>query len=300
VAAWLARASGVREAEMNEQTTTPDALVVRPLGDFLTYRYPPVEHVVKPWFTKRSIAMVAAYRGTGKTYFGLALAYAIATGGELLGWQVPHPRAVLYVDGEMDPAELQVILAGLHKAAVKDRTGDPSLAATNLRILSHADQELGIPDLSNPEDERGRKLIERALGNAEVLILDNMSTLCHSGVENDAESWDAMQQWLVRLRRADKTVLLVHHTGKPKGKNGRADQRGTSRREDILNASIRLFKPLTEWGRFTVEFTKARGFKPPDEFVVLIEHDTEGGLCRLVREPQDFADTVAEMKAKWS
>jgi AAA domain-containing protein len=145
-----------------------EALVVRPLGEFLTYRYPPVEHVVKPWFNKRGIALVAAWRGTGKTYFGLSLAYAIATGGKFLDFDVPEPRKVLYVDGEMDPAEVQAILNHTHQAAALDGNGDPSLAATNLRILSHADQEFGIPDLSNPDDDRGRKLIEKALGDAEV------------------------------------------------------------------------------------------------------------------------------------
>jgi len=99
-------------------------------------------------------------------------------------------------------------------------------------------------------------------------------------------------------RCADKTVLLVHHTGKTRGKNGRGDQRGTSKREDILNASILLFKRLDEWGRFTVEFTKSRGFRPPDEFVVLIEHDKDAGVCRLVREPQDLAERVAELLGK--
>src|SRR5436309_2650517 len=157
-------------------------LIVRPLSEFLTHDYPPVEHVVKPWFNKRGIAMVAAWRGTGKTYFGLSLAYAIATGGRFLDFDVPMPRKVLIVDGEMDPAEVKAILSHTDRAAKHDGNGDPSLAATNLRILTHADQEFGIPNLSNPEDDTGRKLIETALGDAEVLILDNLSTLCHSGV----------------------------------------------------------------------------------------------------------------------
>src|SRR5438067_6402421 len=106
--------------------TSPKALVVRPLGEFLTHTYPPVEHVVKPWFNKRGIAMVAAWRGTGKTYFGLSLAYAIATGGTFLGFVVPQPRKALYVDGEMDPAEVQAILDPTHRAAVHAGNGDPS------------------------------------------------------------------------------------------------------------------------------------------------------------------------------
>src|SRR5437764_15361141 len=97
-----------------------EALVVRPLGEFLNHDYPPVEHVVKPWFNKRGIAMVAAWRGTGKTYFGLSVAYAIATGGKFLGFEVPQARKVLYVDGAMDPADVQAILSGIHRAAVQD------------------------------------------------------------------------------------------------------------------------------------------------------------------------------------
>jgi hypothetical protein len=77
---------------------------------------------------------------------------------------------------------------------------------------------------------------------------------------------------------------VVHHTGKPKRKDGRADQRGTSKREDVLNTSILLYTKLTERGRFTVEFSKTRGFKAPDDFTVLIEHDEDAGLCRLVRD----------------
>jgi AAA domain len=288
-----AAASTVAAAPATDPMGRP-GLVVRSLDEFLTHSYPPVEHVVSPWLHKRAIAMVAAWRGTGKTYFSLSLAYAIATGGKYLDFDAPEPRRVLYMDGEMDPAEVQAILGHIHEAAKCDSNGDPTKVATNFHILSHADQEFGIPDLSDPNDERGRKLVEAALGDADVLVMDNLSTLCHTGVENDADSWATMQQWLVSLRRADKTVLIVHHTGKPKGKSGRGEQRGTSKREDILNASILLFKRVDEWGRFSVTFTKSRGFRPPGDFGVQIKHDKAAKLCRLVREKGDLADIIAE------
>lgn len=272
--------------------------VVRSLSEFLAHPFPPVEHVVKPWLPKRGIAMVSAWRGTGKTYFGLSLAHAIAGGGKFLEFEVVHPRKVLYVDGEMDPAELQQRLAAIRAAAIKDGTGDPLLADTNLLICSHAEQELSIPDLADPIDHSGQKMIEKALGDADVLILDNLSSLCRSGDENDAESWAAMQQWLVGLRRKDKTTLMIHHTGKPKGKTGRADQRGTSKREDVLNTSIRLIPKAGERGLFTFSVTKSRGFKAPYDFDVLIEHDEQAGVCRLIREPQELEEVVAAMKAE--
>jgi RecA-family ATPase len=120
---------------------------------------------MEPWLPARGLAMVAGYRGIGKTFVAASVAYAIATGGALLGFQAPKPRRVLYLDGEMDPAELQDRFEAIHAAAKRDRNGDPSLASANLRILTHADQDLGIPDLSDP-DGRGRALVESELGDA--------------------------------------------------------------------------------------------------------------------------------------
>jgi putative DNA primase/helicase len=64
------------------------------------------------------------------------------------------------------------------------------------------------------------------------------------------------------LRRQDKSVLLVHHDGKGGG------QRGTSRKEDVLDTVIGLRKPpdykSDQGARFEVHFEKSRGFYGPD------------------------------------
>jgi hypothetical protein len=49
--------------------------------------------------------------------------------------------------------------------------------------------------------------------------------------ENDADSWTPMQNWLLAQRRAGKSVLVIHHSGKS------GAQRGTSRREDTLDTA---------------------------------------------------------------
>ena len=112
----------------------------------------------------------------------------------------------------------------------------------------------GLPDLASTE---GQAAIERLLPNIEVLILDNVSTLVRSGVENEAEGWLPVQNWLLRLRRMGKTVIIVHHAGK-----GGA-QRGTSRREDPLDLVLNLRAPEdyepVEDARFEVHFEKGRG-----------------------------------------
>ena len=67
-----------------------------------------------------------------------------------------------------------------------------------------------------------------------------------------------MQGWLLNLRRKGISVLFVHHAGKG------GNQRGTSKKEDILDTVIVLRKPndydQKEGARFEVHYEKARGF----------------------------------------
>ncbi len=104
--------------------------------------------------------------------------------------------------------------------------------------------------------EVGQLSLEPLLDGVDLLILDNLSTLCTSGSESASDAWVPMQNWLLRLRRRGIAVLLVHHAGT----NGR--QRGTSRREDALDTVIALRRPedyFPEQGaRFEVHFEKLR------------------------------------------
>ena len=128
-------------------------------------------------------------------------------------------------------------------------------SSDHFRFLAMDMQELGVGiNLALPEDQ---EVVEARLGDSEFVVFDNLSTLVSGGRENDAESWDSMQAWLLRLRRMGKTVLLIHHAGR--GENAR----GTSKREDVLDTVINLKRPEnyqpTEGARFEVHLTKARG-----------------------------------------
>ena len=111
-----------------------------------------------------------------------------------------------------------------------------------------------MPDISSPA---GQKALDQHLDGVDLLVLDNLSTLCRSGNENEAESFQHVQDWLLRLRRRGMSVLIVHHAGKS------GNQRGTSKREDVLDTVIRLERPsdyLPDQGaRFEVHLDKARG-----------------------------------------
>lgn len=209
----------------------------------------PREMVLDPVLPEAGLAMLYAKRGVGKTFVSLSLAHAIASGGAALRWRAPKARRVLVLDGEMPLATLQERLAAI-VAGADARIADPSY----LRLLAADAQRDGLPDLATAE---GWDMIEPALDDAEVIVLDNLSTLARSGRENEAESWAVMQGRLLGLRRQGKSALLVHHAGK-----GGA-QRGTSRREDVLDTVIALRWPedytAEQGARFEVSLEKARG-----------------------------------------
>jgi KaiC/GvpD/RAD55 family RecA-like ATPase len=211
---------------------------------------PKREFVLWPILPARSLAMVYAQRGVGKTHAALGIAYAVASGGTFLRWRADQPRNVMLIDGEM-PAEL------LKERALSMMAGaDKPLANPDaFRLVSMDRQELGeCLNLASPTHQAR---IDAILDGVDLLILDNISTLVSGGRENDAESWDTMQPWLLQLRRRGVSVLLVAHAGRSE------NARGTSKREDVLDTVIQLRRPddydPEEGARFEVRLTKARG-----------------------------------------
>ena len=117
----------------------------------------------------------------------------------------------------------------------------------------------GLPDLASPD---AQQFYADIIADADLVIVDNLSTLCRGLKENEADSWTPVQNWLLAQRRANKSVLVIHHGGKS------GTQRGTSRKEDVLDTVIGLRKPpdyqADQGARFEIHFEKARGFYGPE------------------------------------
>ena len=151
-----------------------------------------------------------------------------------------------------------------------------------------------MPDFSQKE---GREQIEEIIKDYDLVVIDNISCLFRSGSENEAESWQQIQEWILDLRRRGKSVLLVHHAGKS------GNQRGTSKREDILDAVIKLkhpddYKP-EDGARFEVHFDKARHFSGKDARSFQSQLIEENGKWRweISDDPQEaLIEKIAEMR----
>src|SRR5262249_15058735 len=90
---------------------------------------------------------------------------------------------------------------------------------------------------------------------SKVLILDNLSTLASGMRENEADSWELVNNWLLDLRRRKIAVIIIHHAGRS------GEMRGTSKREDNVFWIIALddAKKNAEdkrGARFVSRFTK--------------------------------------------
>jgi predicted ATP-dependent serine protease len=198
---------------------------------------------------EQGLAMIHAERGIGKTYVALEIAYAVATGGKFLHWEAKRSRGVLLLDGEMPAITLKERLQRI----VSSNGG--ALPIAPFAIITPDFQEYGMPDLATEEDQT--EIQQYITNEIELVIVDNISSLVRSGEENKAEDWLPVQAWALKLRANGKSVLFIHHSGK------KGIQRGTSRREDVLDTVICLKRPANyspaDGARFIVCFEKNRG-----------------------------------------
>jgi len=166
------------------------------------------------WLREGDYGIIFASRGVGKTWFGLLIAKAVATGGRLGEWKAPDSAKVLYVDGEMPPD------------LMRDR--DRGLGSGEVEFLNHEilfDRTEKVLNITEPAVQEA--ILQKCIrDNIKLVMLDNLSTLVSGVKENDSFEWERLHNWLLHFRRRKIAVVLIHHAGRS------GEMRGTSKRED--------------------------------------------------------------------
>lgn len=268
----------------------PETLRVVDAHSFLAMDIPPRELMLSPWLMSQSLSMIYAKRGTGKTHIALAIAYAVASGGSVLGWTATQARRVLYIDGEMLSNSLQERLAAVTRGA------DAEPAHGMLHILTPDLQNRTMPDLATVAGQDDLEAVTPA--DTALIVVDSLSSLVRGdGRENEAGSWLPVATWAIAQRCRGRSVLFLHHANK------RGEQRGTSKREDILDTVLALRQPSdheTQKGaKFEVHIEKSRAlcadFQPVE--AELIEAQG-GGVTWTWKELQEsLSENVRRMVA---
>lgn len=257
-------------------------LVAVDVRDFLVMDLPPLEYAMEPLLTVKGRGMVYAPRGAGKTFITMQIAHSIAMGTPCFVWDIPKRRPVVYVDGEMHSAMLQE----RQREILKINGGDPPETGF-LKLITRDLQKDVRPKINT---NAGRAHLEAHLSSGDVLILDNLSALSPSSDEKETEDWALIEDWLSDLSWRGITTIFVNHSGKS------GDQRGTSKREDLLDFVLKLRVPsdhtMDEGLRAELHLTKLRGKSPKPAwgrpFEVRLGMDDRGELAWLTRELKDL------------
>lgn len=239
-----------KNQESNEAIEAGKLLLTITSGELMKKDLPPAEMLLEPWLKRGTLALIFAGAGVGKTWVALSAAVAIAKGSKVFDrWSAPEPKTVLYIDGEMSIEEMQERLKLLGAPDDNILLYNPDLdrdtPAANLALYEWQDRVLYTIK---------KKVVD-------VVIIDNIASLYrNSENSNGAESWAIMQEFILKLRREKKGVIMVDHT--PKDREART-ARGTSAKNDVLDIAIQLRRPenyeQSDGAKIVIQFTKNRG-----------------------------------------
>jgi hypothetical protein len=198
----------IHEAQKNWMDALKESIVTS--SELHDLHLTPRKKLLGDWFCEGDLGFIFAFRGVGKTWLALAIAEALSTGGKLGDWQTHERVKVLYIDGEMPPDLMRSRCEGL------------GATNGNLQFLNHEilfDRTGKVLNITNREIQDA--ITEQCLtSGVKVLILDNLSTLASGMRENEADSWELVNNWLLDLRRRKISVVIVHHAGRSDDKRG--------------------------------------------------------------------------------
>lgn len=228
-----------------KKSPVPKPLEAMDVREFVKMPIPKLAPLLGNWLRVQALCMIHGARGEGKTFLAFWIACAVAAGQDLFGWKSSGPRRVVYLDGEMS--------SGMFQARIKAIPKHMRPVQGMLKVVT-PDFQLGVlPDLSNRDEQA---LINAAIDpDTDLIIVDNLSSWSKSGRE-DSETWAPIAEWALRHRAEGRSIIFIHHSGKA------GTQRGTSRREDLLDVVLALKKPprlsTREGACFEIRFEKNR------------------------------------------
>ncbi len=250
---------------------------------------PLAPQLLAPWLPPTGSGLIQGGRGTGKTWVALGIAWAVATGGQFAGWQAPQPRRVLLVDGESPTSVLQARLRALI-AGGGSTPPHPEFA----RIIAADTLPDGIPDLATAA---GQTALEPHLDGADLVVLDDLSTLCGQAQGSGGRP-AGLRDWLLRRRRRGQAVILFERIGA--GMASAASDPATAAVFDTI-ATLRhpAHRHATVGTRTIVGFAKARaarnGLPPPLAIEIALADGAAHWAASL--PPASAADRAAALHA---
>jgi hypothetical protein len=233
-------------------------------------KLPAVEPLIDGVLDRRGLAVIAGYRGCGKSFVMLSMLLAVSTGASWLGRDTCRAGPVLYVVGE-----------GLHGLRSRVEAWEYAwhVRASGLHVL-HEPLSLVDP-----------RAVDRVLLTVDNLkpvtvAFDTLSRAMSGADENSAKDMSLAVQTLTRVAEVcDGLTAAVHHTGK----NG--DLRGSSA---LDGGADRIWMCEGDTGLLTLTASKTKDGAEPSPLRLHMRPVLDSLVPELVTFPQE---TVASRHA---
>lgn len=214
-----------------------------------------IEWLINGIIPRRSVNLISADSGTGKTWLAYAIAGAVARGTNFIGQTVNGPTPVLYLDGE-NPAFV-----------AKRNLTDLGIGETDqLRVWGGWNEEAP----PGPNDDR---IIRYAEDAKPLLIWDSLVEFAEGDEQSSTEMRGFMKHFRA-LAHSGATVIVLHHTGKSQGAQkyrGSSDIKasvdmaylvtGSPKDGKLHRLTMDPFKSRIAPGlKFAMEFQEGQGF----------------------------------------
>ena len=245
--------------------------------DFLAEDFPQPKPLIDGLLASNMANNWSGPSGTGKTWFALAAARAIAGRHRFLGQFATALGRVVIIDQESYRAGLQDRLRMLNAADPLPR-GSPLFLAPTKKLFVD-DDEL---------DPSGGYAAMRRICETyspDVLFLDSY-TRFHRINENDAGAVaDVNARFASIIEDYGCAIVLLDHTRKPSPLAANDEPanrlRGSSEKRAFVDAALALEAKGDE-GEIVVTPTKSRWCKSPEPFAVRLDVDPVEGTARMV------------------
>ncbi len=227
---------------------------------------PPAEWLITGILEKGTVGCLFGPSGEGKTFVALGLALSVATGRSWHGHATTQ-GSVVYVVAEGTRGIWKRVQAWLqHQKVATVSDVFFALEAVQLRPGTDADDLMG-------------KIKERKL-QPELIILDTLAQCFVGGDENSAKDMGEAVATARRLSsELDAAVLLVHHSGRRRGRHAR----GSSALQGNVDVVFSVRKRLG--GQVTITSVKQKDHPPFNDITLTLQPvsvETGESSCVLV------------------
>ena len=180
-------------------------------GDQLPTDYEAPDELIEGLLTSRSVAVIYGDSNSGKTFFALSLAAAIARGQSVYGRQV-DPGVVVYLASEA-PGSIRSRLQAL-KRYYRDDLRNLAMVPVPVNFHESDRDMLAVIGLVRE--------IEQSHGPVRLIVGDTLARLTAGANENSGEDMGPVMARFDRLAQESGSALLaIHHSGKDAARGAR-------------------------------------------------------------------------------